>query len=180
MKKIALLLIMGFCFLSAGCAFQLRSKSMISSELYQLYFLPEKPYSELSTQLNTLFRSLGIVLVKKESQAHFSLIITNDLFSYSRPDVIDASLPATLNFLQSAHVEIRDIRTHKMVAAQEFTVNHSLTLNANQIYTADANDLIREKLNREIVSLIYYWLISSQTKDSIHHAIIPSTTRRAA
>lgn len=180
MKKIALLLIIGFCLLSAGCAFQLRSKAMISSELYQLHFSPERPYSELSTQLNTLFRSLGIVLVKKESQAHYSLVITNDLFSYSRPDVVDASLPATLNFLQTAHISIQDTRTHKTVASQEFTVNHTLTLNANQIYTADANDLIREKLNREIVSLIYYWLISSQTKESIHHADISSTTRRAA
>lgn len=153
---------------------------MISSELYQLYFSTEKPYSELSTQLNTLFRSLGIVLVKKPSQAHFSLVITNDLFSYSRPDVVDASLPATLNFLQTAHVSIQNTRTHKIVATQEFTVNQSLTLNANQIYTSDANDLIREQLSREIVSLVYYWLISSQTKDSIHHAIIPSTARRAA
>lgn len=177
MKQFVALLMIGLCFLSAGCTFQLRSKAMISSKLYQLYFLPEKPYSELSTQLNTLFRSLGIVLVKKKSQAHFVLVITNDLFSYSRPDVVDASLPATLNFLQTAHVEIRDTHTNKMVAAQEFTVNHILTLNANQIYTSDANDLIREKLNREIVSLVYYWLISSQTKDSIHHAIISETAR---
>lgn len=153
---------------------------MISSKLYQLYFSPQKPYSELSTQLNMLFRSLGIVLVKKPSQAHFSLVITNDLFSYGRPDVVDASLPTTLNFLQTAHVSIQDTHTHKIIAAQEFTVNQSLTLNANQIYTSDANDLIRKQLSREIVSLIYYWLISSQTKDSIHHATITKTARSAA
>lgn len=176
MKRVTILFLILFCVLSASCAFHLRSKSMISSELYQFYFSPEKPYSELTTQLKSLFRSLSLMIVKNKSQARFSLIVSNDLFSYSRPAVVDASLPTTLNFAQTAHIEIQDNHMHQSVASQEFSVTQSLTLNANQIYTADANNLIRQELNRQIVLLVYYWLMSSQTKDAIH-ASIAKTTR---
>lgn len=164
MKRLFITMI---CLLMTGCAFHARSKSMMATELYQVYFVPEKPYSELSTQLKNLFNSLGIKLVKNKSQAPFSIVVSNDLFSYSRPDIVDASLPTTLNFSQTAFVEIHNNQSHKIVASREFNTDESLTLNANQIYTSDANSLIREKLNRRILSLIYYWLISSQTKESI-------------
>jgi hypothetical protein len=169
-----------FCLCMTGCAFHARSKSMIASELYQVYFEPERPYSELSIQIKSFFDSLGIKLVKNKSQAPFSIIVSNDLFSYSRPDIVDASLPTTLNFSQTAFIEILNNHSHKVVASREFNADQSLTLNANQIYTADSNSLIRQQLNRQIVSLIYYWLISSQTKESIHDANHIKTTRHAA
>lgn len=180
MRKISRLVIILFCLFGSGCGLHLRDKSMISSNLYDLYFLPEKPYDELSTQLRTLFQSLGIKLVKSKKQARFSIIINMDLFSYSRPDVVDASLPVTLNFIKTASIEIQDNHTNRIITSRDFAVNQSLTLNANQIYTRDANNLIQRQLTRQVVSLIYYWLISTQTKNMLNYAAHIKTTQHAA
>lgn len=165
--------VMAFCLMCVSCGFQLRSATALPVELNHIYFSTDKPYSSLATQLKLLLQQPFNRLVKKQSGARFSVVVSNDIYSYSRPDVVNASLPTTLNFLQTATISINDNITHKTIASQVFRTGQSLTLNANQIYTADNSDFIRQELVHTMVSLIYFWLISSNTQDALHHAITP-------
>ena len=168
------------CILISGCGFQLRSKANFPRELNTVYFTAAKPYSPLSVQLNDLFQSMGVHIVKSKSNARFSILISHDNFAYSRPDIVNATLPTSINFIQSATITIVDNKNNKTIVSRSFSTAQSLTLNANQIYTSNANDLIQHELNREIVSVIYYWLVSKNTKDALNHANIVQTARHAS
>lgn len=134
----------------------------------------------LSTQLNMLFGSLNVVRVKKPSEAPFSVIITRDHFSYSKPDFVDTTLPTTISYSQFANVEIENNRNHKTVAKKIFATGIAVTLNANQIYTADANNLIQRELSQQLVTVIYYWFIASNTQAKLHYANIDKTARSSS
>lgn len=163
-----------------GCSFVPRSAIAFPDELKPLYFSTVKPYSTLSNQLNALFRSMDVTLVKQKSAAPFSIVVSYDHFSYARPDIVDATLPSSINYSQSSTVSIVNNKNGATVASQSFTTTQSITINANQIYTMNANDLVRQELNRQMTSLIYYWLISYNTKVALHHAIITQTIKHAS
>lgn len=179
-KHITTIVIILFCLLSNGCAFHPRSKSEFPKELSTVYFSSEKPYSPLSEQLNELFRSLHVRLAKTKSNARFSIVISNDHFAYSRPDIVNTTLPSNLNFMQSATITVINNNNHSTIGSKSFSTSQSLTLNTNQIYTLNANNLIQYELSRQIVSVIYYWLVSKNTKDALHYANVTQTTRHAS
>ena len=157
-----------------------RSINTFPDELKPVYFSSVKPYSILSNQLNELFQSMDIPLEKQASKAPFSIIVSYDNFSYSLPDIVDSTLPTNINYSQSSTISIINNRTHATVITTSFTTTQSVTINANQIYTSNANDLVKQSLNRQMVSLIYYWLISSKTKAALHDATITKTTQHAS
>lgn len=180
LKHIGIIALILFCMLCSGCGFQVRSKDDFPKELNTVYFSSGKPYSVLSEQLNELFQSMDVRLAKTRSDARFSIILSHDNFSYSRPDMVNTTLPTNLNFMQSATLIIINNKTNTMIGSRSFSTSQSLTLNANQIYTNNANHLIQYELNRQIVSMIYYWLISKNTKDALHDTTISQTTRHAS
>ncbi len=180
MKKFTLLLIILFCFTATGCGLTLRKASALPTELHKVYFSTEKPYSLLSVQLKELLRSMNVHLLKPTSGARFSIVISSDIFSHSLPDLVDTTLPTTINFSQSATISIEDNLHHTTIASQSFTTTQSITLNTNQIYTINANSLIHQQLTHEMISFIYYWLISTNIKDTLHHATRNQAARRAS
>lgn len=175
MKKFFLLFLM--ILELSGCYFHPRSPTEFPVALKTMYFSPEKKYSTLSIQLRALFHSMNADLVASTNEAPFTVKISNDVFSYIRATVVDATLPSTMTYTQTATVSVIDNKTNKPLTSQTFTTTQAITLNANQVYTAGANDLVRQQLNHELVSLIYYWLISTNTKNAINHANQPRATR---
>lgn len=113
---------------------------------------------------------MHVQLVKQKTEAPFSILVSNDHFIYGRPQIVNGALPTSLNFSQSATVDIENNKNNNIIASQSFLTSQSLTLNANQMYTANANALMQQEMNRDLASLIYYWLISSNTKVVLHHA----------
>lgn len=180
MKRIMTLMIVATCFLMAGCGLHARTNASFPAELKQFYFSSERPYSIISIQLKQLFKSMGAVLVPHPTEAKFTILISRDHFAYNRPDVVNSSLPTTMNYSQTAKISIIENKNNDVIASQLFTTSQSLTLNAGQIYTTNANDLIKQELNRDLISLIYYWILSSKTKDVLHHASLMQSTRYAS
>lgn len=168
------------CIFLASCSFEPRSSKAMPDELSKIYFSPVKPDSVLTTQLNELFRSLHVRLVKQQSAAPFSVIISRDHFSYSRPDFVDATLPTVISFSQFATISIENNKNHKTVVKKEFITGLSVTLNANQIYTADANNLMRRQLCQQLITLIYYWFIASNTQAALYYANHPKTAHHTS
>src|SRR3990167_6238613 len=145
-KTITLLLLSLSCLLMSGCGFHLRSTTSTPPELQQVYFSTSTPYSPLSTNLRRLLTTMHIKVVKNVAQAPFSIIISRDRFSYGRPDVVNTTLTSYMNYMQTATVVILNNQTHKIAVRNDFTTTQSLTLNVNQIYTADRNGLVQQEL----------------------------------
>ena len=169
-----------FCSLICSCSFVPRSTIAFPDELKPLYFSTDRPYSVLSNQLNALFQSMNVPIAKRKSDTLFSIVVSYDHFSYGRPDIVDATLPTCINYSQVATIDIVNNKNDKTIRTRTFTTTQSITINANQIYTANANELVKQAINRRMVTLIYYWLISSNTKAALHHAIITQTTKHAS
>lgn len=179
MKKIIFIVIAFFCVILSACSFEPRTSATFPAELNPVYFSSDSPYAALSVELNRSLRSLNIQLAKQPTHARFSIVVSNSHFIFSRPDIVDTNLPTTLNFLQTATIAIEDNHNHTTVVSKSFSASQLITLDANQNYTADKNNLMRQALSRRLVSLIYYWLISSNTKAELHNAIIGKPTRHA-
>ncbi|PIZ03719.1 MAG: hypothetical protein COY58_07745 [Gammaproteobacteria bacterium CG_4_10_14_0_8_um_filter_38_16] len=180
MKYIIALTVIIFSLLSVGCGFHARTNASFPAELKRFYFSSERPYTVLSIQLKQLLKSMGAVRVKKPSEAKFTILITRDHFAYNRPDVVNSTLPTAMNYSQTVKISIIENLNHTMIASQLFTTSQSLTLNAGQIYTINENNLIKSELNRNLISLIYYWILSYKTRDVLHHASIMQSTQRAS
>lgn len=164
----------------SGCGFHPRSAQNFPPELKILYFKPERAYSTLAIELNALLKSMNVTFVTKPADADISLKITQDHFSFTQAEIVDATLPSTMTFTQTATLSIVNNKTQAVIATQSFSTTNSLTMNANQVYSAGANDLIRQELNHQLISLIYYWLISTNTQDKINHADQPKTAQHAS
>lgn len=177
MKKILVIVIGLCCAILSGCEFHMRSAASFPSELHTLYFSTDKPYSALSIQLKELLHSMQVHITNKQSNARFSLIISNDTFSYSRPEIVDTTLPTSITFVHSVTVSIRDNTSNTIITSESFSASQILVLNVNQIYTANANELVKQQLNRRIASLIYYWLRSINTKTALKHANNANSTQ---
>src|SRR3990167_2016658 len=113
--------------LLCSCAFTPRSASSFPDELKPVYFSSVKPYSKLSNELNMLFQSMNITLVKQKSAAPFSIIVSYDNFSYSRPDIVDSTLPTNINYSQSCTISVVNNKNKKTVISDSFTTTQSVT-----------------------------------------------------
>lgn len=176
MKRFIIILL---CILLSGCGFHLRPKGLFPTQLNRVYFFSSKPYGLLSIRMTDLLQADGVTIVKQKSNARFSIVISHDHFAYSQPDIVNLSLPTSINFIQSATIAIQDNVSKKIVASNYFETSRSLTLNANQIYTRNFNDEVHRELSRELSTLIYYWLVSNDTKDALRtltHANHAKTT----
>lgn len=178
MKKYCWIIL--FCFALAGCGLHMRNRATFPAELNKIYLSDATPHTPLAIQLQELFHSMGSTLVTHPSQATFSVLVTHDHFTYNRPDVANSNLPTTMNYSQSAKIDIKYNPHDSIIASQSFVTSRSLTLNAGQIYTTNANDLMRRELTQNLISVIYYWLVSENTKDALHHATIPHIARHAS
>ena len=154
------LLVIIFALLITACGFHLRSPADFPSELHYVYFTSVAPYSSLSAEMRALLKSMNVVLTKNKNEAPYTIHISEDAFTDTRPAVIDATLPTTIAFTKTACINIIDNHTKKIILTRTLSPSASITLNANQIYSDNANDMIKQTLNRELISLIYYWLVS--------------------
>lgn len=180
MKKLLIsILLVIFCVSNCGCGFRPRSQQDFPTELHCVSLSLERQYSPLAIRLKTMLRELNVQFTTP-NQASFSIIVSNDTFTASQPEPVDASLPATLTYTQKVDIQIQNNRTHTIIASRHFTKSRSLTLNANQIYTSNFENLMQQQLNRDMELLIYYWLISTDTQDALHHATYPAATRHAS
>lgn len=174
-KHIALFLLLALSLLN-GCGFHLRGTSSTPPELQQVYFSTNTPDSPLSTGLRRLLKAMHSNVVKNVAQAPFSIMLSRDKFSYGRPDIVNTTLTSYMNYMQTATIVIINNQTHKIAITKDFSLTQSLTLNVNQIYTTDRNELIQREFSKEMTLLIYYWLISTQTTKALQHATLNKPT----
>lgn len=165
------LILITLCCLLTACGFQLRSKNELPASLHQLVLIPLKPYSKFTTLLKEMINSMGIKLLpEKSKQARFALVITKDDFTHSRAQSVNANLPTSASYSQTAEVEIKDLKTGAILTSNTFSKSESQSLNTNQLYTPGTNRVAVSSLNEQIVAQIFYWLSSHNIKKILDHA----------
>ncbi len=170
--------------LISGCGFQLRNSNDIPPKLRTLYFKSTNPYSQLSTRLQNLFKSLDVNLAKSPQNATIGLYVTKSTLTHSNPNIISTSYAQSYAFTLDVSAKLVNNRTGNIIAQQGFTATRSLLLNANQIYTSSSAGRIKRELNRDMTSMFYHWLTSGNIRTALNtkdkpHATSTKTTRRS-
>lgn len=175
-----ILVIASLSLLVSACGFKMRTNSNWPHALRRIYYVPENPYTSLAVRLKSLLKTMNVALVSSPKQARYSLFITNDQFTSSHAEVVNANLPSTVTYTQTATITIENNHTKKTVVRQTFSATQSITLNANQIYVPNSSGMIRQSLNQDIQTHIYYWLTSKNIKSRLAYATQHKNTRRTS
>jgi len=101
--------------------------------------------------------SIQVTECPQDTPTH--LLITNVLYYHDNPNIITASYAATYSFTLTMKAELA-VGNKIIAGPRTFGVTGTMTLNPNQVLVPGSDTVVREELQRDIVSLMYYWLLS--------------------
>ena len=169
MKKI-LIFLLGV-FLLSGCGFHPRRARDIPPSLHTLYLKTQNPYNPFITQLKALLTSLDIKLVKHHSQAPYTLNVINVVFSQSNPAITTTTLAVSFTYSLNVTIQINDRSGKAVTPLKTLHATRSISQNASQVYTPGTATLVKQELQHDIISQIYYVLVSNNLRKSIQHVL---------
>lgn len=174
-KSIAILWLLFGVLLLSSCGFHPRRASEIPPQLHTLYIETQQPYNPLITQLKDMLRSLDVNIVKKPAQAAYTLHIDKIAFSQSNPPITTTRLAVSFTYSLSVSVQISISKGKDVTRKKVLSATRSISQNASQVYTPGTATLARHELRRDIISQIYYLLISNDTRNALSHHVHKST-----
>jgi len=152
----------------SGCGFHLRSAAKVPAQLHTLYLKTPSPYSPLVTQLKATLKSFGIRLVKNHCKAAYTLNLKKIHFSQSNPAITTTNLAVSFTYSLTVNIQITTANNKAVTPLQTLYATRSISQNPSQVYTPGAATLARQELRRDIISQIYYALISKNTDRKLH------------
>lgn len=154
----------------SGCGFKPRRASDIPPQLRTLYFSSVQPFDVFSTQLKGILKALKITLVKKPSEAPFSLQITKYSYKHNDVSMTSTTQAVTYSFTLSITAKIVNRAGKTIVGPRVFSSTRSIMLNADQVLDNSIDLPAKQDMDREATTLLYQWLIASTTRQALAHA----------
>jgi len=151
----------------AGCGFRKRSADDIPPQLHHVYLDTTNPYSVFTTQFASMLKALNITLDKTHDTAPYTIKISGYKFLQSNPAITTTSLAATFTYSLDLDVSILS-RSGKIIAGpKSLAASRSIVQIASQVYTPGTATLAKQELRRDMISQIYYFLISENTRHAL-------------
>ncbi|OGO91469.1 MAG: hypothetical protein A3F10_02295 [Coxiella sp. RIFCSPHIGHO2_12_FULL_42_15] len=155
------------CFM--GSCFHLQTQDAYPANLKNLYFTSDNVYNEISQNLQSKLRAMGVHFTESKNAAPFTLALSDSKTSTILPTAYSTSsatayiytLTVTATLLMQKNKKKLTVFQTPLVATQ------SVTLNVNQVGSSAITPLMRRTLTRQIVNSIYYLLISKGTQHTI-------------
>lgn len=163
------ILIIGLCSVLAACGFHPRRASDVPAPLHTLHLQTRTPYNPLVTETTDMLKALDVKLVSLPTQANYTLRLDKINFHQSIPSITTTSLAVTLTYTLSVEVQLLDAKSHRIVIEKRLSSKRSISQNASQVYTPGTATLVIQALRRDIVSQLYYLLVSNKTRSGLHH-----------
>ncbi len=162
------LIMIGISLLLSSCGFRLRSATEVPTQLHTLYLKTSSPYSPLVTQLKATLQSLSIKLAKNRCESIYTLNLTGIHFSQSNPAITTTNLAVSITYSLSVNIQITAANNKTVTSIQKLYATRSISQNPSQVYTPGAATLAQQELRRDIISQIYYVLVSKNTYRKLH------------
>jgi len=150
-----------------GCAFHPRSAADIPPQLHHVFLDTKNPYSAFTTQFKAMLRSLNITLDKTRHLAPYTIKITHYKFSQSNPPITTTSLAVTFTYSISLKISIQSQSGKTIEGPRSLGASRSLVQSASQVYTPGTATLTKQELQRDVISQIYYFLVSEDTRHAL-------------
>lgn len=160
--------------LTSQCGFKLRAKNHLPAQMRHLYLQTDRPYDKLVLFLKQSLISLGAQLSPSPETADVVLRILDINFSHSSPDVRTSDKARTYTLIYQALFEMRDRKGNIVLPAQSVLVTRTLVINQGQtLYSNNELSVVKQEMQRELVSLLLYRLEAKTVRDAINMGSIP-------
>jgi outer membrane lipopolysaccharide assembly protein LptE/RlpB len=156
--------------LITSCAFHARNADNIPAALRHLSLSSTRPHDAFTSDLKNLLRSLHVRIENSPKLAPYSLKISHLRFSQSHSAITTTNQPISLSYNLSVSLSLTNAQDHTVILDTTLSAAHSVTQNASQVYTPHTASLIKQDLQRDILSQFYYLLISNHTRKKLNHA----------
>jgi len=150
-----------------GCAFRQHKASNIPLPLHHIYLETKNPYSVFTTQFTSMLRSLNITLANTHHTAPYTIKISTYNFSKNTPAITTTTLIVTSTYTLSLNISILDKSGKMIIGPKSLRASQSTVQSASQVYTPGTATLAKQALRRDIISQIYYFLISENTRRAL-------------
>ena len=168
MKKIRLTLIILLLVTAlTGCGFRPRSAADIPPQLHPVYLSTRNPYSAFTTELRAMFKSLHIGLAKSRFSAPYTIKISHYRFTQSNSTITTTTLAVTFTYETTLDISILDPTGKRIAGPKTVSAVRSLVQTASQVYTPGSVTLVKQELRPDVISHIYYFLVSGDTKTAL-------------
>jgi len=155
--------------LTSACSFQKRSAANIPPPLRTLYVSSSDPYGSLTTEIKTMLRSVNIHLVKHPLESDYILKINSIRFSHSTPVITTTLFVTTVKYYLYVNLSLLKMKRQGTIIQKTLVAFSSVSQDTNQVYTPDVSTLLKNELERDITTQIYYLLISTNTRSALEH-----------
>lgn len=167
-NTIKCLLVSALCILISGCGFLPRRASDLPAPLHTLNVLSDTPNNALTIQITRLLKSLSVTLTNKPTFNGYTLNIRNIQFTSNKPSITTSNQAVNLTYSLSMTYSLTHTRCQPILPSQTLRVNHTLMLNANQIYTSNASQWLKQTMIQNLTTLLYAHLTSQDTKKAVN------------
>lgn len=164
-KLIIILLSTSLALLLTGCGFKPRSPEDVPPALRVLYLDSPNPYAPLTVQLERALKALKVRFVNSPHEAPVTLRIVSNAFTYTLPNIVNSGMAYTYSYRLFVTYELENAKGTIIYGPRRINISRSLLQNANQLYTPNATQLMKQEVTRTTVLLIYYDLISYHKKN---------------
>lgn len=158
--KIFTTLFLLFLFLlTSGCGFHLRQAAQVPPQYRVLYLDAPNLHGTFLTDLSRQLRSMSILLTNTPQEAPVHLRILSLHYTHDNPNIVTNSFAVSYTYTLSITVALLNSREQIISGPKTFSASNTVTLNANQVLVPGADTVTKQQLQREVITLIYYWMI---------------------
>lgn len=149
--------------LFSSCGFNTRTANDFPKEL--------KTISVKMPNIDRIFqediiRLLQSLHVKIDSNAPITLDINTFNFTHTHPELTTTAQAVTYIYHMTLTFSI--LKNNKiLVPPKTLSASRSIIMNVNQVYTSSTASLAKRELEREIINLLYFHLISQNTQRAL-------------
>lgn len=169
-KILAIGLLLINLWLCSSCGFHARSANDLPPELKTVSLKMPNIDSGFQEDIIRLLQTLDVTI---SPNASVSIDISAFNFTHIDPDLTTTAQAVTYVYTMTLTFSVLKNNT-VIIPSKTLSVSRSIILNVNQVYTSGAALLAKHEMEKEMVNLLYFQLISQNTQ----HALQNKTTER--
>lgn len=170
MTKLFLICVLFLTLCCTGCYWRLRNPSEVPPQLKVCYLDAKNLDNHFNLQLLNLLESMKISLVKAPQMAALTLRVYDYHLKHNTPPASSTNIAITYTYTLTVAASITDSHGRVVVPPHIFTTSRDVTVNTSQLFAINSTTIFEQELQRETITLIYYWMTSDKTHKLLSHS----------
>lgn len=146
------------CGILTACGFKPRSINDITQQMHVLYLDSSNPYHPLVIQLRRTLQGLNVQFTQFRKNAPVILRVNDINWNTVVPPIISITNIITYTYVLHVTVALETKAGERIRGPRTFSLSRTLVQNNIQLYTLNADRLMKREMIRTMVDLVYHYL----------------------